>query len=112
MKNLILIVVLLSSTSYAKTQYRYVPKTNKNFFSLMLGVGPTGLTYIKDSDSYEYRSEFGQKTTVQKGYSGAVQKKYGPVYGAHYTRMFNKNFGGNLGFMSNSSAFAGITIGW
>ena len=95
MKKLILFMALVSATGYSKTQFRYVPKENKNFFSLMLGYGPVGV--------YSYQDEC---------CSTHVSKEYGPVFGAQYVRMFNKTFGGNLGFMSNNTGFAGITIGW
>jgi len=110
MKKLILIVALLSSTSYAKTQYRYVPKASKNFFSLMLGAGPVGMGYAghRTEEEITLRSY----NQVDESLVVNVKTKMGPIYGAQYIRMFNKNFGGNLGFMSNSSAFAGITIGW
>ena len=95
MKKILLLLVVMSSVGHAQTQYKYVPKANKNSFSLMLGYGPTGVYFYQDRNC----------NTV-------IKKDYSPVYGAQYTRMFNRTFGGNLGFFSNDTAFAGITIGW
>ena len=104
MKKLILILALLSVTSYAKTRtgYVYTPKNNKNFFSLMLGFGPAGIRY-----ETEYLGRNRDEGSVI-----SVKNNYSPLFGAQYTRMFNSTFGGSLGFMSNNSAFAATTIGW
>jgi len=95
MKKIVLFMALMSSLGFSQTQYRYVPKANKNSFSLMLGYGPTGI--------YSYQD---------RCCNTVIEEDFGPVYGAQYVRMFNKTFGGNLGFLSNGTAFAGITIGW
>jgi len=101
MKKIILIMALMASTGYAKTQYRYTPKVNKNFFSLLIGFGPTGM-------GYDMKKQYDRK----EGLIVELKSEIGLVFGAQYTRMFNKTYGGTLGFMSNNSAFAATTIGW
>lgn len=113
MKKLILILSLLSATAHSQPRQGYVytpPKAKKNFLSLMIGFGPTGLEY----GGHKVEEEITLRTynRIDKGLVIDVRTKYGPIFGAQYTHMFNSTFGGSLGFMSNSSAFTAMTIGW
>jgi hypothetical protein len=94
-KLLIASLLMVSNLGMAVTQYGYVQSPNKNNFSLLLGHGPSAVSYEQVKDCVS-----------------VVRQETNFLYGFQYSRMFTKNVGGNIGFLSNGTVLGGLTLGW